>query len=182
MLEIASMGVAVVTVAACAMAPTYTAPSSGDKAELIVRMRIGADEHFSLEVYDDAQACKGRKKVLASGDTGQSIVTSLRANALSTVNFYESRGNSQCDMYGSFFPKANRSYVLDTLMAGGSCLMRVMDVTNPKAPRPEPVVRRKKEATGCTPLSQDEVATLEAANPVSARPTMDDFKSLLPKK
>ncbi len=166
------------TLAACARQPLYVAPAAGDKAELIIRMRTGKDALFSLEVYDDAQSCKGRRKVLANESTGRNKATYIQANALITLKFNEIRGDSRCNMYGSFYPKANRSYVLDTSITAGSCLVRIVDITEPETLKPEPVINRVQEVSGCEPLTPEQVALLKAANAISGKPAADTINGL----
>jgi len=171
-----SMVAVAASLAACVTA--HVAPTEGPVARFVVRTKTANRTMAMLELYDDAQTCKGGRKIWGNNDGASDALTNIRAGVLTTLNYSESTELQRCDVRISFFPKSGRAYLLDSY-TGARCNLRLMDVTDRENPRMEPAVQRnKKSSYACEPLDAGLVAKM-AASSVPGKPSLDDFKNLL---
>lgn len=179
--------IAVALLAACAagtqVATPYRAPASGATAKLIVKASVGPVARFQLVSFSDAQHCTGGQLVATQADlVGGVTFALLKAGQMSTLSFRTIAG-MQCEVIGSFLPRAGRTYLLGAVDQGGRCGIQLDDITVNKAPEAS-FVSRTPQRGGC--VAQDNLEkrmlTQVTANAKSSTPSLDDFKDILPGK
>jgi hypothetical protein len=180
--------IATALLAACAgatqVAAPYRAPVSGATAKLIVKASVGAATRFQLVSFSDAQHCTGGQLIATQADlVGDVTFALLKADQMSTLSFHTVAG-MQCEVIGSFLPRAGRTYLLGAVDRGGRCGIQLDDISGGgKAPEAT-FVSRTAQRGGCVAQANLEKTMLAQApaNGKAAAATFDDFKDILPGK
>lgn len=146
--------------------PIYLAPAGTHTARLLMRGYIPAGDTYGVFVFGNAETCMEPQKAGAGNATHNPDATRLRAGELSTVStaLYKP-DRSVCAIRWSFVPQAGRSYVITMSAREGGCASRLLDVTDPDRPVPEPTLRRRNSAENiCIPMSQTRALTTATDN------------------
>jgi hypothetical protein len=91
----------------------------------------------------------------------------------------------------SFEPVRGRTYLMRSLADTERCRVELLDATSADAPREVPIMRRERNGYGlhdnaCKAITSSTIPTPAPAAPASgaatpARPSLDDFRDLLPR-
>jgi hypothetical protein len=180
-------GIATALLAACAggsqLVAPYRAPTAGATAKLIVEASVGPAVHFQLVSFSDAQHCTGGQLLATQADlVGDATFALLKAGHMSTLSFRTTAG-MQCEVIGSFLPRAGRTYLLGAVDRGGRCGIQLDDITAGKAAETT-FVSRTPQRGGCVAQNNLEKIMLAQApsNGKAVAPSLDDFKDILPGK
>ncbi|MFZ6768372.1 hypothetical protein ACO0LM_15015 [Undibacterium sp. Di26W] len=177
-LRTAPLFVVSMLISACGTAPSYVAPSGAATAKLLFKADALQSFAYSLSIYDDAVNCTGPRVVAAGQGSNSNLTTSIKTGALLTTRFIGGGNGKVCQVIESFQPVSGHIYQLQGKLDEQGCSVIVYDISNPNAPQIEQsLLRRQPKNQMCEPLSSAKRVTA-----VVNKPSLDDFKDLLPGK
>ncbi len=158
-----------------AVPPTpYAAPAPSQASALLtMRSQLEQGDFYTVNVFADAQACAGSRRVGVSQPGGELASTRLAAERWQTLEVVVAKParRSTCTIRLSFAPRTGRSYLLSTHIVDGGCTARVLDATEADAPQLEATLRfRSSEHQACVPLAQAPTALPSPVPQHSVRP------------
>lgn len=159
----------------------YVAPVNGATAKLLFKTEALQGYHYTLSMYDNAVACTQPKTIVAGQGSSGVLTTAVKTGALVSTSFSGGSTNGRiCQMVVSFRPVVGRVYEIWGTLDERGCSSIVYDITDPNKPQIEStLLKRKLVNQVCEPLS---AATRITPVVTNSKPTMDDFKDLLPGK
>jgi hypothetical protein len=194
-------GLAAVLLAACAApsanapvritpAPLYSEPAQGNRATLVLRV-VHPGGQYTLSTYEQPVSCSQRREFVSSTvREPDRISKQIVAGRLQTVGFLHVRTDRRlCEVIVSFEPARGRSYLMRSTGDAERCRVEIIDATAADAPREVPVLRRERNGYGlhdnaCKPITSTGIkppAAAASAAAAPARPSLDDFRDLLPR-
>ena len=171
---------------------SYTAPSGGPTARLLVRVNhLGG--RYSISTFDQPVGCSLRREFTsATAREPESQAFVLAANKLQTLSFLHVRADRQaCEVVLSFEAKAGNTYLMRNIANAEGCRVELFNATNADAPTVERTrIRRERVGMGlndnaCKPLMSTVRPRDAAGSPDSRDAKLDalePFIQLLPGK
>lgn len=173
-------------------AALYAAPTQGDRATLMLRV-VHPGGQYTISTYEQPVSCSSRREFVSSTVRDpERTSTQVVAGRLQTVGFLHVRTDRRiCEVIVSFQPARGRTYLMRSIGDMERCQVDILDATSADAPREAPILRRERIGYGlhdnaCKPITSTAMvspapAAGGASGTAPARPSLDDFRDLLPR-
>lgn len=161
----------------------YQAPTAGETAKLLFKPNVLLGRRYVLQIYRGPVTCTGPMSVFSGQGPANVAGTTIQANTLNSLSLSGIQGGRSCKAVVSFYPKVGHSYQLEGKVDELGCMVSMQDITNPNSPQPESsLLSREMKGEVCAPLSEAKKIGAGTGSSMLSKPTLDDFKDLLPSK
>jgi hypothetical protein len=119
----------------CRLAQPYVSPTSGATATVQLRSSPAVGS-VTLYTFDDQKQCIGMREVARNDGPAKPLAGNVRLVGDQPATFYLSYkiGAFSCDVAMTFKPISSRRYVLAAAAAPASCVLAIVDITDPGMP------------------------------------------------